>query len=161
MGTLYRPRFESSPDLASAFARRARRLTLGSFLALLTLVAGCSRGPELVPVAGVVALDGQPVADAGVVFQPVGSGPIAAATTDGKGRYRLISMNRPGAMPGLYRVTIAKKETTGLIRVAVVGPQGVQIKWIVPKKYSQPETSGLQASVSREHGEFNFELLSH
>ena len=126
----------------------------------LTLLAGCSRGPELLPVAGVVALDGKPVADAGVLFQPVDGGPIAGATTDGNGKFQLTSMNRPGAMAGPYRVTITKKETTGVGKLGIIGPHGVQIKWIVPKKYSKPESSNLHASVSRDQHEFSFTLSS-
>lgn len=128
--------------------------------ALLPLVTGCGGGIELLPASGVVAIDGQPVADAGVLFQPVDGGPVASGTTDTNGKFHLTTMNRTGAVSGQHRVTITKNKTVGVHDFGVVGPQGVQTKWIIPQKYSEPEASGLRASVSRNQHEFTFALSS-
>ena len=64
-----------------------------------------------------VTLDGQPVADAGVMFLPVDSreGPPASGTTDAEGRFTLITANRPeGAPIGSHRVAISKDEATAI-----------------------------------------------
>lgn len=62
---------------------------------------GCGANKP-VPVAGKVTLDGQPLADAGVVFTPEGGGRPAYGNTEADGSFRLID----GALPGTYTVTI-------------------------------------------------------
>jgi len=128
---------------------------------LLAPLAGCGdRGPRLVPVSGVVTLDGKPVADAGVMFKPAGNLPPASATTDAEGKFRLATLNKPGAVLGEHRVSIVKQETTGVGDFGAVGPGGAKVTWIVPKKYSVPESSGLKATVTEDKRDFQFELLS-
>ncbi len=65
------------------------------------LIAGCSGGSTLrtESVEGVVTLDGQPVAEATVMFVPVteGQGLSATGMTDAKGVYRLTAANKGGA----------------------------------------------------------------
>lgn len=69
---------------------------------------GCGDGgPGIAGVEGTVTLDGQPLADASVVFAPQ-SGRPAGAKTDAEGRYELsFSQGRKGAMPGVHRVMIS------------------------------------------------------
>lgn len=126
---------------------------------LLATMAGCG-GQKPLRVSGVVTLDDQPVADAGVLFCPAETGTPAGGTTDANGRFRLATINTPGVLPGEYRVTVAKKEVSGMIGLGIIGPQGMQVKWIVPEKYGKLETSGLRAVVGRDHTEFSFALSS-
>lgn len=125
------------------------------------LFAGCigCGGVKLVPVTGEVKLDGVPVADCAVMFNPVGGGPAASAATDSQGHFQLSTMNRPGVVPGEHYVTIAKQRTTGMVG-DVPGPDGVHTEWLVPQKYSRPESSGLRKNVSLQEHEFLFELSS-
>jgi hypothetical protein len=49
-------------------------------------------------------------------------------------------------------VTVIKKETSGIVAdksglSGPVAPGGIQDKWIVPQKYSTPQTSRLTAEV--------------
>jgi len=138
--------------------RSAGRLVAAIALAALL---GCGqKGPRLVPVTGTVTLDGQPVADAGVLFMPVEGGPPASGTTDQQGRFRLRTVNREGAVAGKHRVAVTKSETTGVGDFGAVGPEGIKVIWHVPEKYSRPQTSGLEATVDDGGGEFTFELSS-
>lgn len=127
---------------------------------LLLAAAGCGGGLELIPVTGTVTLDDQPLADAAVVFTPVGGGPAASATTDAQGRFQLTTVDRPGAVPGVHLVTVTKQTMLGVTEGDMPGPGGVRVQWHVPEKYSNPETSGLRANVSANEKEFAFRLLS-
>jgi hypothetical protein len=82
---------------------------------LLLALAGCG-GPsfDVVPVSGVVTLDGKPLAGARIGFEPRRSGderiagPGSYAKTDSAGRYRLESLDgEPGAVVATHDVTIS------------------------------------------------------
>jgi hypothetical protein len=77
--------------------------------ALLPAVfSGCGNSAQNpVPVAGVVKVNGAPVADLLVVYQPERPGPPAIGYTDNHGRYELrLPGKRTGAFPGRYTVKI-------------------------------------------------------
>jgi hypothetical protein len=85
-----------------------RGFVLGTLLHLAAL--GCSRGgAPLGEVRGTVKLDGKPVPQALVTFQPTGNvGTYSAAYTDASGEYRLVySRTRHGAWVGEHEVTIS------------------------------------------------------
>ena len=75
---------------------------------------GCSDAAyELAPVSGVVTLDGKPVGQAVVVFQPIGSednmtpGPSSSGQADSEGHFALETIQgEPGAVVGNHRVKI-------------------------------------------------------
>ncbi len=75
---------------------------------LIFVIAGCSSGPDLGEVTGTVRVNGQPLAYALVVFQPVDPpGAYGSAYTDQQGQYRLLfSRDRDGAPVGVHRVCI-------------------------------------------------------
>ena len=82
-------------------------------------VAGCGKPSNIVPVSGRVTMDGQPLAEARITFQPVGDwqnpypGSASYGVTDRNGNYSLtlVDSGRPGAMVGKHRVTITPKES--------------------------------------------------
>lgn len=90
----------------------------GMFLlfAVSTLIClGCSDRPyEVAPVSGVVTLDNEPLQEAIVNTQPLGSsessnpGPGSFAKTNEKGEFtlELVSPAEPGAVVGQHRVVI-------------------------------------------------------
>lgn len=89
-----------------------RPFGMGFGLAALLLAVGCgggAGGPDLAFVTGVVLLDGQPLPDAIVVFQPTGpQGSPSNAVTTADGRFELsFNRNRKGAIPGDHRVKIS------------------------------------------------------
>jgi hypothetical protein len=79
------------------------------------MLAGCTRSPTVVPVSGKVTLDGEPLANVAVAFQPVTDKANASQTaigsygrTDAEGNYslRLIDPDQPGAIIGKHQVTL-------------------------------------------------------
>ena len=130
-------------------------------LLVLSIIAGCNRGGlHLVPVDGVVTLDGKPVADAGVLFSPADPkmGPPASGTTDADGKFTLATNNRSGAAVGDHAVVIAREE------VKVI-PQSrgfpiYETKHIIPPKYGEMKTSGLSATVKENDNHFEFKLTT-
>ncbi len=138
-----------------------RRVTAVGLVLLMIFVAGCGRqGPVLLPVSGVVTLDGQPVAEAGVIFTPAEGGPAASGTTDAQGRFQLRTVNESGAVAGEHLVTVTKQETTGLGDFGAVGPEGVKTIWHVPEKYGNRKTSGLKFTVGPDSDDAKIELSS-
>lgn len=137
---------------------------------------------QLVPVSGVVTLNGQPLADAHVQFisnDPRGR--PAAGSTDTKGRFSLTTYFDPtrliaGAQPGEYTVIIHKfislpepasgtpwKNSIG--NIGAVDPADTERipaaarNPSMPRRYSDPKTSGLRASVSEDGtNSLNFSL---
>jgi hypothetical protein len=81
-------------------------------LCLVGLVVGCGGGREIATVSGKVMLDGQPLADARVNFQPSGGGRNPGIGSFGKtnaqGEYTLtlIDEKGEGAIVGSHRVMI-------------------------------------------------------
>ena len=75
--------------------------------------AGCG-GPkyELAPVSGIVTLDGEPLVNGVVNFQPkvqkgMPNAPGSVGRTDATGRFHLITIHdEPGASPGRHKVKI-------------------------------------------------------
>jgi hypothetical protein len=77
-------------------------------LLLFVLLAGCSKsGPEVAPVSGHVTLDGRPLENADVVFQPEGAKSPSYGRTDAEGYYELgYKRGVPGAIIGEHTVSI-------------------------------------------------------
>ncbi|MBM3983422.1 MAG: DUF4198 domain-containing protein [Planctomycetes bacterium] len=90
-----------------------RRSALAALALVLGGVAGCGGGAKIVPVSGVVKLNGKPYANAVVSFQPVGSkdnpnpGRGSTAVTDAEGKFTLrYDGTSDGALVGKHRVRI-------------------------------------------------------
>jgi hypothetical protein len=87
-------------------------VSLGVILALA--LAGCGGVSfHSAPVSGKVTLDGNPMADVQVLFQPAGSesgnpGPGSQGITDARGRFtlRTVDGSRKGAVPGKHKVIL-------------------------------------------------------
>lgn len=89
-------------------------LRAGLLFSLILCAAGCGGGPKVVPVSGVVYVDGKPKAGLHVVFQPIGSqanpnpGRGSHGITDGNGKYTLTyDGTAPGAVVAKHKVAIA------------------------------------------------------
>jgi hypothetical protein len=91
---------------------------LSGCLLLAPAVIGCGRAqPKLAPVSGRVTVQGKPLANVNVTFQPTakaGSGAEAgmgsSGTTDGSGRFQMKTFdNKPGAVIGTQVVGLAVK----------------------------------------------------
>jgi hypothetical protein len=94
-----------------------RRLLV--LLLLLPLLAGCGGG-GVAAVSGRVTLDGRPLANAAVLFQPVSAagnnnpGPGSTGVTDADGRYTLTITGKEqrGAVVGKHKVRITMMAQT-------------------------------------------------
>jgi hypothetical protein len=146
--------------------RSCRFITL--LCSAVLLICGCSTKPDdrphRTPAGGSVLYKGQPVADATVLFEPVGATPAAAGQTDAKGSYQLQTFDpADGAVPGEYKVAIRKVEITRggksePVPDDYVGPPPDE-KWLLPAKYGAASTSGLTATVKEgAKNVFTFEL---
>jgi hypothetical protein len=118
--------------------RIVRELLTSCFFALMAIVmAGCSDGPEVAEVTGVVKWDGQPVPFAYVIFQPVDPpGTYGSAYTDQDGKYILqFSESKNGALVGKHQVTI---RTSGKDEIEIEDKQtGLMIKPPLPSGYKE------------------------
>ncbi len=110
------------------------------------LVAGCgSDHPPLAPVCGVVTLDGEPLADAEIVFTPE-MGRHSTSITDTRGSYELQYLpDVSGAVLGPHIVRISRFDADTLLDS-------------VPPKYNAQTT--LKAEVEKGSNEIDFKLTS-
>lgn len=89
-----------------------RRFTMLAVLAACAAGAGCAGTTAVAPVAGLVTLNGKPLAGASVEFQPIGSqgvDPGSMAKTDKDSRFVLkmqLPPFREGAVRGKHQVRI-------------------------------------------------------
>jgi hypothetical protein len=110
--------------------------------------AGCGdTGPELAPVTGRITLNGAPLENADILFQPEGSKPPSAGRTDASGRYELAY--KRGVMGGIVgsntvRITISSD--------VVANPPNI------PARYNTE--SELTKEVKSGQNEINFDLTA-
>jgi hypothetical protein len=120
-------------------------------MAIAGLVVGCSSGStvDVAKVSGTVTLDGQPLGDADVRFQPAGGRP-SWGRTKADGSYQLLyTVNRAGAMVGPCSVTIS---------TAIEDDEGRFAPERVPKRYFEP--GALSAEVKPRGNVHNFDLTT-
>jgi hypothetical protein len=88
-------------------------LLLTNFVLLLicctVFMTGCNNNDPVTPVSGKVTLQGKPITDCSVTFQPTAKNPIVAASglTDAEGNFSLETIESPrrkGAAVGEYQV---------------------------------------------------------
>ena len=104
------------PRPAARACRFAVALWALAGAATLCLVGCAPRGPAVEFVEGRVLVDGEPLVDASVGFNPVGAAKLAAfGVTDSSGTYRLTTTQggrkEAGAPIGDYIVTVMKFQT--------------------------------------------------
>ena len=140
-----------------------RRLLL--LVIVLPFIAGCSGGqdrPDLCQVKGTVTLDGEPLAEASVIFEPQSqSTPADAkymrssdAITDAQGVFQMSTYGDKDGLPaGKYKVAVVKqsrKNPPGMDPEMATEEQlaKVVVKNHIPVKYFDMATSGLEVEVT-------------
>ncbi|MDR2116084.1 MAG: DUF4198 domain-containing protein [Planctomycetaceae bacterium] len=139
-------------------------------------VTGClTNRPDFAveSVEGLVTLDGSPIEGVTVGFSPADSatGKPAVGRTDAQGKFVLTATQGgefgKGTMIGKYFISFSKdipsREPTAQ-ELANADQTGVMpdipIISIIPKKYNDPQISGLTAEVIKGKNNFSFDLQS-
>jgi len=121
---------------------RERRTATGLAVALLVVVAaclpGCRRGPVVVPVSGVVEVDGKPRASGAITVVPKDGRP-ASGRIGTDGRFTLTSFAPgDGVLTGTHQVVVTAHESLG----------GSRLRWLVPAACRSMASSPLQLEVT-------------
>lgn len=138
---------------------------------------GCNkkRMKGLVPAQGVVTLNGEPVAEAMIMFTPaqIGTDALAASTmTDSNGKFKMTTVDPgDGVFPGDYSVTVVKDEMQGGLtleqaRLNAQNPDEARkngssdeamVIHHLPAKYSDMNTTDLKITIPSS-GQKNLEI---
>lgn len=126
-----------------------RLTTIVGFAALLVVAIGCSDGrPQRVPISGKVLIDSKPLTYGTIQFVPTGAR-ASQGTIDKDGRFTLTCFgDGDGAVLGQHTVTVAGGEPIS----------STKIRWHAPKKYLNPQTSGLTHQVSKPDDQVTINL---
>lgn len=134
-----------------------RGFSIGMLLLFATLVGCMGSGNPVGKVSGKVTLNGEPVSQASVMFEPVDGGRSSFGMTDADGMYQLTYMQEnDGALVGQHTVRIttqrgAKRDDRGQIT-----QPGMKEKF--PPEYNTESTQ--QVTVESGSNEINFEVIS-
>jgi len=132
-------------------SRTYSSVTRIAHLALLgaVVLCGCGEGrPERVAVSGRVLIDGRPV-EHGFIRLIAPSDRPSVAELGPDGRFELTCFaDKDGAVLGTHQVTVTAVE--------VLGPRSQ--KWHAPKKYANPSTSELTATIDGPTDSLTIEL---
>lgn len=152
--------------LTSQFVRLFRLACLAVLVG-----SGCSKEtplPPRVPVTGTVLQKGAPVSGATVVFEGEAAARPGVGVTDQAGKFRLSSYTEgDGVPPGKYRIAITKfeapppsQEDTSMEAAAARKTEPASApKSLLPKRYADSATSGLEETVAEgKTNDFTFDL---
>src|SRR3954465_12776818 len=129
-------------------------------LLMLVILAGCNRGPKMVPVTGKVIYNGRPLEFGVVMFQPP-SGQPAQGQIQPDGTFNLSTYRlNDGAVVAKHKVRIACYESMRPGFAKGPGEQSLG-KPLVPEQYTLFDQSGLTAHFNKNNKEFTFELSGH
>jgi len=125
---------------------RAARPALLCLLAAALLLPSCGDGrKKCYPVSGKVLVNGKPVKDVLVLFNPREKDPkgrlAPVAMTDENGEFRLATYAAgDGAPAGEYLVTFTWREASGLLKTTFDGPDRLGGRYQDPKQSQFPVT---------------------
>ena len=150
-----------SVALATPSHSAPRFAVLAAAAVSLVSAIGCSRSSSdtLVPVAGTVTVNGNPLTTGSVTFHPDSDSGnmtqhIPTGTIDSQGNYRLSTATKAGAPPGSYQVTVTAQ--------GPIDPKNPYAPptHLIDRKYADPATSGLtmQVSASPAPGAYDIKL---
>jgi hypothetical protein len=138
---------------------------------------GCG-GVRQFPVEGLVSLDGSPENDAAITFIPAAGGRPGLASTDANGRFTVREAGMVnGLLAGRYRVVVFKAVISRGRTISapapgphpdgqpvpmidlIIGDERIE-RYIVPERYANPETSGLEVTVAGPTKDLIFSLTT-
>jgi hypothetical protein len=123
-----------------------------ALVAVLCLVSGCGRsGPELGRVSGKVTLDGKPVPNAFITFEPQFQGRPSTTKSDKNGNYELqFNPTQSGALVGKHHVRVSTEDQTS---------DGRNIPELIPEAY-RGANGFIPVTVESGRNVINLELKS-
>jgi hypothetical protein len=129
------------------------------------MVTACTRGsplPNSVTVRGVVLFRGEPLQQGTIRFAPADGGgqPATGEIRDGSFRMQT-TRSSPGIVKGIYKVSIISEKPliATLPENAPPNPNAwPEPESLIPKKYTDVRTSGLQVSIVEPVDDLRFEL---
>jgi len=123
---------------------------------------GGKTGPKLAPVTGVVTYKTKALSGATLTFIPIEKteGVGGTAKTDVDGKYKAVYTRGGDGLPaGKYKVAVSKRVMPdGSEPPEDVSPIESPAKETLPAAYSNPESTRLDALVSDDGKEINFNL---
>jgi hypothetical protein len=128
------------------------RFTAGAALAVAAVgLAGCGDGgPQIVPVSGIVTIDGQPLTYGHIQVIPTGWRP-ASGRIGTDGRFTLTTtVSGDGCAVGTHPVAILAGESL----------TSETMKWHAPQKYADIKTSDLTVTITGPTDDLKIELKS-
>ena len=137
--------------MPSALAGRTRFSAGAALVAAVASLAGCGDGgPKIVPVSGIVLIDGQPLTYGHVQVIPAGWRP-ASGRIGGDGRFTLTTTTTgDGCAVGTHPVAVLASES--------ITPEST--KWHAPQRYADVKTSNLTVTISGPTDDLKIELKS-
>jgi hypothetical protein len=132
-----------------------REMSLAAALIVVIGTCGCfDSGLELVPVKGMVTVNGKPLTKGNVITQPIaGRGSNGIIQSDGS--FELSSGREAGAIPGPHAVAVVAYSKDGPL-----GAEGDPGDLIIPKRYTNLKTSELTIDVKDDDNAPVLELKS-
>jgi hypothetical protein len=116
--------------------------------ALVGLVGCGDGGPAIVPVSGIVTIDGQPLTYGHIQVLPTGWRP-ASSKIGSDGRFMLTTtVSGDGCAVGSHTVTILAGESIS----------ETATKWHAPKKYADAKLSNLTVTITKATDDLKIEL---
>ncbi|MBC7967926.1 MAG: carboxypeptidase regulatory-like domain-containing protein [Fuerstia sp.] len=130
---------------------------------------GASDAPTLYRVTGTVTYNGEAVPGAKVMFLGDGTKPPAVGVTDSTGKYSLSSLAGTGAVAGKHIVAVVKmsevdasaKVNMSMEEAAAASQEpekNTTATSLIPSKYSDAQTSGLEFEVKSGSNDFPIDL---
>jgi hypothetical protein len=108
------------------------------FALSLVVCSGCDHRPRRIPVSGTVLIDGKPLTYGFVRIAPADARP-ATGQIGPDGRFTLTCYDESdGCVPGTHQTAVIACESMG----------SNANRWHAPKKYLNPETSGLTVEIT-------------
>jgi hypothetical protein len=136
-------------------------------VALMVSLLGCSNKPALAKVTGTVTIDGKPLPQGTIIFETAGNRSATGKIVNGEILDVMTYVEGDGATVGLNKVAIVStEEVYGFSGVANPGekePPKAKMtvpSSLVPKRYNDPNGSGLTADIKKGGNTVEFKLTS-
>lgn len=142
-------------DMNGKMRTRAGGLAVTAALMLGSAVGCGDSGPELIPVVGIVTLDGQKATEGAVTFRHASTGAFeASGLIQPDGTYKLMRNNAEGAQAGKYRVVVFVRKTPMTPSGEIAGLPSI----IVNQKFTNPSTTPLSVEVTKDAPAGHYDL---